>query len=86
MPKGRVLKGQSRQLVLRLYDYFEKENQNGGPLIPVSQVRNRVAAALGVSLTTVSKITNESYGKSGLEQNKPLTPKKKMPTSRCDRS
>lgn len=57
MPKRRVLKGQTRQLVLQLHDYFEKENQNGGPLIPISQVQNRVAA----------------YGRNGLEQNKAFT-------------
>lgn len=50
MPKRRVLKGQRRQLVLQLYDYFKKENQNGGPLIPISQVQNRVSATLGISL------------------------------------
>lgn len=77
MPKGRVLKRQSRELVLKLHDYFEQENQNGGPLIPISQVRNRVAAALGISLSSVTKITTEAYGKSGLENNKLSTPKSK---------
>ncbi|XP_045493402.1 uncharacterized protein LOC123692673 [Colias croceus] len=77
MPKGQVLKGQSRQLVLKLCDFFEKENQNGGPLIPFSQVRNRVSVALGISLPTVTKITNDAYGRSGLERNKPSTPKRK---------
>lgn len=66
---------QSRQLVLQLHDCFEQENQNGSPLIPISQVRNRVAATLVISLTTVTKITNKEYGKIGLEQNKPFTPK-----------
>lgn len=77
MPKGLILKGQSRQLVLKLHDFFEKENQNGGPLIPISQVRNRVSAALGISVQTVTKIVTDAYGRSGLEDNKPSTPRKK---------
>lgn len=77
MPKGMVLKGQSRELVLRLRDFFEKESRNGGFLIPVTQVRDRVAAALGISAPTVAKITKEAYGSSGIEQNKLSTPKKK---------
>ncbi|CAH4019877.1 unnamed protein product [Pieris brassicae] len=77
MPKGKVLKGQTREFVLRLRGYFEKESRNGGPLLPVTQVRDRVAAALGISAPTVAKITKEAFGSSGLEQNKPSTPKKK---------
>ncbi|GBP48307.1 hypothetical protein EVAR_34800_1 [Eumeta japonica] len=46
MPKGKVLKGQAREFVLRLGEYFEKESRNGGLLIPATQVRDRVAAAL----------------------------------------
>lgn len=61
--------------MLQLHDCFEQENQNGSPLIPISQVRNRVAATMVISLTTVTKITNKEYGKIGLEQNKPFTPK-----------
>ncbi|CAH2097945.1 unnamed protein product [Euphydryas editha] len=77
MPKGTVLKGQSRQFVRHLQDYFEKEFRNGAPLLPMSQVRNRVAAALGISVATVTKIAKEAYGSSGIEQNKVSTPKKK---------
>ncbi|GBP32388.1 hypothetical protein EVAR_81195_1 [Eumeta japonica] len=47
MPKNKVLKGQTREFVLRLREYFEKESRNGGPLIPVTQDRDCVAAALG---------------------------------------
>lgn len=77
MPKGKVLKGQTREFVLRLHEYFERESRNGGPLIPVTQIRDRVSAALGITAPTVSKIIKEGYGSSGMEQNKPSTPKKK---------
>ncbi|GBP75858.1 hypothetical protein EVAR_53931_1 [Eumeta japonica] len=77
MPKGKVLKGQTREFVLRLREYFEKESRNGGPLTPVAQVRDRVAAALGISSPTVAKITKEGFGSSGMEQNKLSTSKKK---------
>lgn len=77
MPEEDALEEQTRQFVLRLRDYFEQEKQNGGPLIPVSQVRERVAAALGISTATVSRISIETYGTSGLESNIPSTPNKK---------
>lgn len=60
MPKGSVLNRQARELVIKVRDYFEAEYQNGGPLLPLSQVRERVAAALGISGPTVSKITTEA--------------------------
>lgn len=77
MPKGSVLKSQARELVIKVRNYFEAEYQNGGPLLPLSQVRERVAAALGISGPTVSKITTEAYGTSGMQANKLRTPKKK---------
>lgn len=77
MPKGSVLKGQTREMVIKLRNYFEAEYQNGGPLLPLSQVRERVAAALGISAPTVTKITTEAYGTSGMQENKLRTPKKK---------
>ncbi|GBP82521.1 hypothetical protein EVAR_64043_1 [Eumeta japonica] len=45
-------------------------------MLKVTQVRDRVAAALGVSASTVAKITKVGFGSSGMEQNK-STPKKK---------
>ncbi|GBP15887.1 hypothetical protein EVAR_12479_1 [Eumeta japonica] len=77
MLKGKVLKRQTREYVLRLHEYFEKESPNGGPLIPVTQARDRVAATLGISAPTLAKITKEGFGSSGMEQNKLSTPKKK---------
>lgn len=72
-----VLKGQSRELVLRLHNYFEKESRNGGPLVPMTHVRDRVTAALGIGNGIVSKITKEHYGSNGMEQHKLSSPNKK---------
>ena len=72
-----VLHSQTREFVIRLRDYFERESQNGGPLLPVTQVVNRTAEALGISAFTVSKITKEKYGAESLNQNVLSSPKKK---------
>ncbi|GBP78315.1 hypothetical protein EVAR_52370_1 [Eumeta japonica] len=65
------------EFVLQLCEYFEKKSRNGGPLIPVTQVRDRVAAALGICAPTVAKVTKEGFGSSGMEQDKLSTPKKR---------
>ncbi|CAK1592770.1 unnamed protein product [Parnassius mnemosyne] len=54
MPKrGQTLKNGARELIIKLQDYFERERQNGGPLLPVEQVQERVSQALGVSKRTI---------------------------------
>lgn len=65
--KKTVLKSESREFVIRLREYFERENQNGGPLLPLEQVCNRVADALGIGRATVARITKEKYGESSTE-------------------
>lgn len=81
MPKrGQTLKSDFRELVIKLQDYFERENQNGGPLIPVAQVQERVAQALGISKRTVTNINKQKFGSSGSEDNVLQTPKKKRRT------
>lgn len=57
--RGTPLKSQSRELVYNLRSYFEEERRNGGPLISVSKVIERVAAALKIGKTSVKKITRE---------------------------
>lgn len=68
--RGATLKSQARALVKRLREYFEEEKRNGGPLLPVSRVTDRVAAALGISSWTVSRISSETTE---------VTPGKKRP-------
>lgn len=65
--KKTVLNSESREFVIRLREYFERENQNGGPLLPLEQVCNRVADALGIGRATVSRISKEKYGESSKE-------------------
>lgn len=80
MPKRQrktVLNSEVREFVVRLRDYFAREQQNGGPLLPLDNVRDRVADALGIGKATVSRITKEKFGESSMEDNKLLTPKKK---------
>lgn len=43
----------------------------------MTQVIDRVAAALGIRAPIVAKITEEAYGSSSIEQNILSTPKKK---------
>lgn len=75
--RGKTLNSQSRELVIKLQSYFEREYQNGGPLIPLNRVQDRVADALEISRKTVSKINKEKFGPSGSEENKLHTPRKK---------
>ncbi|CAK1583365.1 unnamed protein product [Parnassius mnemosyne] len=78
MPKrGKTLNSQCRELVLKLQDYFERESQNGGPFIPVTQVKYRVSQALGIGAKTLYNINKEKFGASGSEDNVLRTPKKK---------
>lgn len=81
MPKrGQTLKSGARELIIKLQDYFERERQNGGPLVPVEQVQERVSQALGVSKRTITNINKEKFGSTGMEDNILRTPKKKRRT------
>lgn len=56
---GFVLRGQARDMVCALREYFEAERENGGPLIDVNKVVERTAAALKISKATVIRIGKE---------------------------
>lgn len=60
---GFVLRGQARDLVCALREYFELERENGGPLIDVNKVVERTAAALKISTATVTRIRREKEKK-----------------------
>jgi transposase len=57
--RGVPFRGQSRVLVKRLREYFEKEKVKNGPLLPYQRVTERVAQALGTSRKCVSNICND---------------------------
>ncbi|KAL0821583.1 hypothetical protein ABMA28_005035 [Loxostege sticticalis] len=61
--RGKTLNSQSRELIIKLQNNFEREYQNGGPLIPINRVQDRVDA-IRISRQTV-------------EENKLHTPRKK---------
>ncbi|CAH2005541.1 unnamed protein product [Acanthoscelides obtectus] len=54
--KGKSLSSQSQGLVLSLLNYFQQEKDNEGPLLPLSAVQERVAQALSISLSTITRI------------------------------
>jgi hypothetical protein len=55
MPKK--LNSRCKELVASLANYFEQERDNNGPFLPLTSVRERVAAALKLSVSTVSNIS-----------------------------
>ncbi|CAH1953597.1 unnamed protein product [Acanthoscelides obtectus] len=54
--KGKTLSSQSQGLVLSLLNYSQQEKDNGGPLLPLLAVQERVAQALSISLSTITRI------------------------------
>ncbi|KAI4455628.1 retrotransposon gag protein [Holotrichia oblita] len=75
MPKP--LSKQAKNMFASLIDYFEQERDHGGPLIPVTSVRERVAAALKVNLSTVTSVWQ------AVKQNQSLnSPKRKRSRSK----
>lgn len=57
--RGVPLRTQARKLVCAAKEYFQQEKLNNGPLLPVSKVVLRTAAALGIHKNTVVKICAE---------------------------
>ncbi|KAF5276978.1 hypothetical protein FQR65_LT16102 [Abscondita terminalis] len=46
-------------MVINLLAYFEQEKDNGGPLIPLTCVQERVATALGISIASVKRVKSD---------------------------
>ncbi|KAK9510228.1 hypothetical protein O3M35_005057 [Rhynocoris fuscipes] len=59
-----ILNTQARIFVHRLYNYFNKEYEQGSTLKPVRKVNERIADSLNISRLTVSKVLKET--RSGL--------------------
>nr|XP_021202944.1 uncharacterized protein LOC110385015 [Bombyx mori] len=57
MPK--VVKSAGREIILKVKEFCEAEQKNQGVLIPINNVRKRVAVMTDVSEKTVSRITQE---------------------------
>ena len=65
---GKNLNPQSRDIVRNVIKYFTKEKASKKPLLPLSQVLNRVHAATGLSLNCIARIakTKQTYRESQL--------------------
>lgn len=61
--QGTVIRGQGREFVCSVREYFELECQNRGPLIHVERVVDRTAAALRIHKNTVYRIGKEKEKK-----------------------
>ncbi|PSN46418.1 hypothetical protein C0J52_15375 [Blattella germanica] len=60
---GFVLRGQVREYVCSLREYFELERENGGRILHVNEVVKRAAAALKISTAIVTRIWREKVKK-----------------------
>ncbi|KAF2892972.1 hypothetical protein ILUMI_13201 [Ignelater luminosus] len=71
------LKKEGRELLLKVFDYFKKEQDNGGSLVSVNAVQKRTADALGVSAKTVSSVCALRKSGSDLTPRQRVFPKRK---------
>lgn len=74
---GVSLQGQSRELVCKVRDYFDRERINKGLLFPVEQVVIRTAAALNINKRIKAKIVQEKK-QNEASGSKLQTPNKKI--------
>lgn len=59
MPKGKVFDCKTKLLILNVLAYFELEKENGGPVIPLARVQDRVAAAFKISVRSVQRLVHD---------------------------
>ena len=57
---GSVLHKTAKNLVLNLLEYFQNEKDNGGPLLSVNSVQERVASALKIGRSTIGRILQDA--------------------------
>ncbi|CAK1588649.1 unnamed protein product [Parnassius mnemosyne] len=76
MPK--VVKSSAREMILKVKEFCEAEQKNQGVLIPLNNVRKRVAAITGVSEKTITRITKEGITATSTSK-KIVTPGKSRP-------
>ncbi|KAF5283829.1 hypothetical protein FQA39_LY04649 [Lamprigera yunnana] len=46
-----------KEMIASLTSFFKAERDNGGPFLPLTAVRERVAAALNISIRTVNSVS-----------------------------
>lgn len=57
--QGKSYRGQTREVISHVRDYFDREKANKGPLISVNKVIERTSAATKVSKNTVLSVCKE---------------------------
>ncbi|KAK4881177.1 hypothetical protein RN001_004496 [Aquatica leii] len=62
--QGKTLRSQSRQMVVNLLVYFQQEKDNGGPLIPLTSVQERIKSEHKLNLVLSSPGKKRSRKKS----------------------
>ncbi|CAH0554892.1 unnamed protein product [Brassicogethes aeneus] len=83
---GEHLDENQQRFLLNLVDYFQKELQHGGPLLPLNCIQERVANAFGISIRTVSNCLKRTAAKAPLaEDPQSETPPSSSKMKRADR-
>lgn len=59
--RGTPLRSQTREIVCNVREYFEREKENGAPLLPVARAVQRTAEATKINRSTVIGIGKEKY-------------------------
>ncbi|CAK1601960.1 unnamed protein product [Parnassius mnemosyne] len=75
---SKVVKSSAREMILEVKEFCEAEQKNQGVLIPLNNVRKRVAAITGVSEKTITRITKEGITAASTSK-KIVTPGKSRP-------
>ncbi|GLV46126.1 hypothetical protein CBL_05187 [Carabus blaptoides fortunei] len=75
---GKILNSQSQQYLLNVVEYFEREKENKGPLLPVQAAIERVAQAFKVGISTVNRVTRRVY-EAHTSGTRVTTPRKRRP-------
>ncbi|KAF2890566.1 hypothetical protein ILUMI_15607 [Ignelater luminosus] len=63
MNNSKMIHSQERELIYGVYQFMKREKEEGEPVIPLSNLRERVAAATGVSVGTVKMIIKKGKNK-----------------------
>ncbi|KAF2891728.1 hypothetical protein ILUMI_14445 [Ignelater luminosus] len=63
MNNSKMIHSQGRELIYGVYQFMKKEKEEGEPVIFLSNLREKVAAGTGVSLSTVKRIIKKGKNK-----------------------
>lgn len=55
--RGKALPSRAREIILNVRAYFEREKENGCPLLDVGKVVQRTSEATNVGMSTIQKLT-----------------------------